>query len=145
MALIDVARGWIGREFDITEFEILEAEVLAFARACGETDPRFSDPSHPDFQAPPSYTSRFMGRRLLPSEITGHLGRGFDAGKTVEVHAPVRPGDRLTGRSTIHDVFEKTGRSGSMTFIVHRMEYHNQRGEKVSTVDWRMVQRGKPA
>lgn len=145
MALIDVAKSWIGREFDISEFEVKQEDVLAFARACGEMDPRFCDPSHPDFQAPPSYTSRFIGRRMLPAEITQHLGRGFDAGKTVEIHAPIRPGDRLTGRSTIHEVYEKTGRSGTMTFIVHRMQYRNQRGERVSTVDWRMVQRGRPA
>jgi acyl dehydratase len=65
---------------------------------------------------------------------------GFDAGKRVEVHGPIRPGDVLTARSKIHDIYEKTGRSGSMVFIVHRMEFWNQREEPVSVVDWRLVQ-----
>ncbi len=45
------------------------------------------------------------------------------------------------GRSEIHDVYEKTGRSGSMLFRVHRMTFSNQSGEVVSVVDWRMVVR----
>ena len=32
-----------------------------------------------------------------------------------------------------------------MLFIVHRMEFSNQRGEPVSIVDWRMVQRAGEA
>jgi hypothetical protein len=32
-----------------------------------------------------------------------------------------------------------------MLFIVHRMEFQNQRGEPVSTVDWRMVQQDRGA
>ena len=37
--------------------------------------------------------------------------------------------------------FEKTGRSGKMLFVVHRMEFFNQSGDRVSTVDWKLVQR----
>jgi hydroxyacyl-ACP dehydratase HTD2-like protein with hotdog domain len=120
---------------------VVEEEMLAFARACGETDPRFSDPAHPDFQAPPTYTARFLGRRVLPENFPSPMGRSFDAGKTVTVRLPVRRGDVLVAHSRIHEVYQKTGRSGSMTFIVHRMEFENQRGEIVSVVDWRMVRR----
>jgi acyl dehydratase len=69
---------------------------------------------------------------------------GFDAGKRVEVHGPIRPGDVLVARSKIHDVYEKTGRSGSMIFLVHRMEFSNQRGELVAIVDWRFLQQQDP-
>ena len=37
------------------------------------------------------------------------------------------------------DIYEKTGRSGLMVFIVHRMEFENQDGTPVSIVDWRLV------
>jgi hydroxyacyl-ACP dehydratase HTD2-like protein with hotdog domain len=141
VAFIDEARDWVGREFDTTEFEVLESDLLAFARACGESDPRFVDPSHPDFQAPPTYTARFLGRRVLPENFPQPRGRSFDAGKSVEVNGPVHAGDVLIAHSRIHDVYQKTGRSGEMTFVVHRMEFENQRGEIVSVVDWRMVRR----
>jgi acyl dehydratase len=139
MAFVDEARTWVGKEFDTTEFEVVEAEMLAFAETCGETDPRFVDRESPDFQAVPTYTARFVARRTLPEHFPRPQGRGFDAGKRVTVHAPVRAGDRLIGHSKIAEVYQKTGRSGPMTFIVHRMEFENQRGETVSTVDWRMV------
>lgn len=140
---MDVAKlkeEWSGFEFDTAEFKVTEDSILGFARACGETDPRFVDPAHPDFQAPVNYTSRYVGRRILPENFPSLSRRGFDAGKCVEVHGPVRPGDTLTARSQIADIFEKTGRSGPMVFIVHRMEFTNQSGQHVSTVDWRMVQ-----
>ena len=44
-------------------------------------------------------------------------------------------------RSHIHDIFEKTGRSGGMMFVVHRMEFTNQREELVAVVDWKMIQK----
>jgi len=83
-----------------------------------------------------------VGRRILPDDFPRFSsGYGFDAGKCVQALRPILPGDRITARSKIHDVYTKTGRSGTMVFIVHRMEFSNQRGEPVSIVDWRMVQR----
>jgi hypothetical protein len=134
-------KDWVGIEFDTAEFEVKEHEVLDYAAACGEAESRYTDPSDPDFQAPPNFTARFSGRRIMP-EAFPRIGRGFgfDAGKGVQIHGPVRPGDKLTGTSLLHDIYSKTGRSGTMVFIVHRMVFRNERGEKVSTVDWRMVQ-----
>ena len=140
---MDVAalkRDWTGFEFDTAEFKVTEQQILDFATSCGETDPRFTDPTHEDFQAPITFTSKFSGRRILPDDFPRLSRRGFDAGKRLEWIAPVRAGDTLTGTSTIYDIYEKTGRSGLMIFIVHRMEFRNQGGEVVSIVDWRMVQ-----
>ena len=64
--MIKIDRKWIGREFDVAEFKVSEKGILAFSRACGETDPRFTDPEHPDFQAPPTFTSKYASRRILP-------------------------------------------------------------------------------
>ena len=139
-----IDQSWVGRTFDTAEFKVSEEEILEFAISCGETDPRFTDPSHPDFLAPPTLTSKFVSRRTLPEEFPRIGGRGFDAGKTVVNIAPIRPGDRLTARSQIAEIYEKTGRSGPMVFIVHRMEFQNQNGEDVSVVDWRMVRQPDP-
>ena len=140
MAVVEnIDKSLIGREFDTIELKVSEEECLAYARACGETDPRFTDPSHADFQAPPTLASKFVGRRILPEAFPRIGVRGFDAGKSVEILAPIRPGDTLLGHSTIADVYEKTGRSGHMVFIVHRMHFENQHGEPVAVVDWRLV------
>ena len=68
---------------------------------------------------------------------------GFDAGKDIDFHAPIRPGDAIVARSSIVDLYEKTGRSGSMWFVVYRQELRNQRGKLVANVDSRMMQRGQ--
>lgn len=130
---------WVGFAFDEIEFDVEADELLDYAGACGETDPRFMDVSHADFQAPVNYTARFVGRRMFPENFPRFGRGGFDAGKCVESLGPIRPGDRLVARSLLHDIYEKTGRSGGMVFIVHRMEFRNQQEALVSVVDWRMV------
>jgi len=146
---VDVAalkRDWAGFEFDRVEFPVSAEELVAFARAVGETAPWFTDPAHPELRAVPNFTTKYHGRRMWPPDFPrlSKTSVGFDAGKRVEVHGPLRPGDVVTARSSIHDVYEKTGRSGTMIFIVHRMEFRNQRGEPVATVDWRFLQQPDP-
>jgi len=140
MQLDQMKKDWIGVEFDTAEFEVTPEDILGFAAAVGETEPRFTDPNDPDFQAPPTFTGKFVSRRVLPENFPRFEGkRGFDAGKRVTWHAPVRPGHRVIAHSKIADIYEKTGRSGPMIFIVHRMEFTNQDDELLSVVDWRMV------
>lgn len=131
---------WVGKEFETTDFPISAQRLLAWATGCGETGPRFVDTNHPDFQGHETFTGCLGTGRMLPEGFPelGN-GRGIDGGKSVVVYAPIRPGDVLTGRSTIADVYAKTGRSGTMIFIVHRMDFVNQRDEAVSTVDWRVI------
>ena len=130
-----------GHVFDEIELDPEIDSLVGFATACGETQPKFTDPSDPDFQAVPNYLTRIHGSRTMPEDFPVEMHRCFDAGKSVEFHAPVRPGDKIQGRSEIADIFEKSGRSGSMLFIVHRMNFYNQGGEHLATVDWRLVQR----
>ncbi len=141
MDIAELKQKWAGQTFDTVSFEVDGSELVEFALACGETLPRYTDRSDDDFQAVPSYTSRYHGRRQLPEGFPVDMEQSFDGGKCVEWQAPIRPGDTLIGRSRIHDIFEKTGRSGGMMFIVHRMEFTNQRDELVSIVDWKMIQK----
>lgn len=131
---------WVGVEFDTAQFTVDRDRLLDWAGACGETDPRFVDPDHPDFQAHPNFTACLSTGRMMPADFP-RIGSGFgiDGGKTVAIHAPVRPGDVLTGRASIHDVYDKTGRSGTMVFIIHRMDFVNQDGTAVATVDSKMI------
>ena len=72
-------------------------------------------------------------------------GFTLDGGKDVQPIAPIRPGMTLTGRSHIHDIYTKTGRSGRMIFIVSRMELTDQSGDKVAISDTRVVIRENAA
>jgi len=56
------------------------------------------------------------------------LPRRMWAGSQFEFHRPLRVGDHLTRVSTIHDVTEKSGRTGTLVFVKVRHEIH--RGEE---------------
>jgi hydroxyacyl-ACP dehydratase HTD2-like protein with hotdog domain len=137
----------LGREFDRAEHEALTAEELvSFARALGETDPRYTEPG-PDLVAHPTFCVRFKGQKFFPDTLPESLRfrMSFDAGKDIQLGAPIRPGDRVTVVSTLHEVYEKTGRTGSMVFVVVRFTMANQRGETVAVVDNRFMYKGLDA
>ena len=139
---IEALRGeYLNREFDVKEFTIDGAVTAEYARLCGETAARFTDQQHPDFQAPPTFVGNFSGSRQLPKGFP-RLGLGMDAGKGVECLLPVRPG-RIVGKTHLHDIYAKTGRSGRMVFVVSRIEFYDADGRHLANADSRMVMREK--
>ena len=130
---LEFDRSILGTEFDRTAFAPISAEeIRVYAAASGEPCPA------PDV-APPTFVLRQRGDRFMPANIA-KLGRvGFDAGKDIEFGVPVRVGDVLTAVSTVHDIYEKTGRSGSMGFLILRTELTNQHGERVAVIDQKMM------
>ena len=141
---IEELKTYLNKDFDEKAFHVDPQEIVDFATACGETEPRFTDPAHPDFQAPPTFPARFHGRRMLPMDPRELPGLPLDAGKAVFPKAPIRAGAELVGRSHLHEVYEKTGRSGRMVFFVSRMEIYDEDETLVSIVDSRMVVRERP-
>jgi hypothetical protein len=131
---------WVGRVFQEIDLMVDRERMLEWAIACGETDPRFIDPDHPDFQASTAFPTHVNAARMLPDNFPQFgSGRGIDGGKSIEWHRPMRPGDYLHASVQISDVYDKTGRSGTMTFIVNRMTFTDAHGRLVATVDWRMI------
>jgi hypothetical protein len=130
----------IGSEFDHSVFEpVSGAQIREYAAAAGETNLRYLTAVDADLIAPPTFVVSLRGKHFMPSNLP-NLGRnGFDAGKDIEFGVPVRVGDVLTASSTVHDIYEKTGRSGSMSFIVLRTVVTNQRGELAATIDQKMM------
>ena len=130
---------FLGREFDEVTFLIDGERFAEYAKVCGETAPRYTDPADADFQAPPTFVSTLVGGRSMPPDFPNLGGMGMDAGKAVEWKAPVRAGATLTGRSHLHDIYTKTGRSGRMVFLVTRMELRDEAGNHVANADTRTV------
>ncbi len=144
----DFDRSILGQVFDETDFPpITKDDILKFAEALGETNPLYTDEEaaaqgpYGGLVAPPTFVTRLRPQKMTPEHMPRFGKVGFDGGRDLESFTPVRPGDVLKMVSTIHDIYEKTGRSGSMYFIVLRNEITNQNGEKVAVVDHRIVQR----
>ncbi len=139
----ELKQRFAGTIFDSVEVEARRDDMLGFALACGESDPRYVDPDNPDLQAPVNFAAHYHGARMLPDDFPEFDRRAMiDAGKAVEWRAPIRPDTRLTAKSQLHDIYEKTGRSGTMVFIVHRMEFSDASDELKAIVDWRLILRG---
>jgi len=132
----------IGEEFDSSTSEPVTAdEIHEYASSTGD--------AHPAYQgtqpiAPPTFCVKFRGNRFFHPAIPAKAFlRGFDAGKDIEFGAPIRVGDVVHTSNVLHEVYEKTGRTGSMIFIVTRVTMTNQRGERVAIIDSRFMLRPK--
>ncbi|MGD8415600.1 MAG: MaoC family dehydratase N-terminal domain-containing protein [Pseudomonadales bacterium] len=132
---------YLDLEFDRKDFVLDPEKVVTVARMSGESLPQFCDPTHPDFQAPPAFIASLAAGRHLPIDFPNLGGIPMDGGKAVTCIKPVRPGEPLTGRTHLHDIYDKSGRSGRMIFLVSRMEIFDAAGEHVATSDSRMVVR----
>jgi len=132
----------LGVEFDSSTSEPVTAEEIhEYASSTGD--------AHPAYQgenaiAPPTFCVKFRGNRFFHPAIPAKAFlRGFDAGKDIEFGVPIRVGDVVNTSNVLHEVYEKTGRSGSMIFIVTRVTMTNQRGEMVAVIDSRFMLRPK--
>ncbi len=132
----------IGTEFDSsTSAPVTAEEIREYAESLGETHPAYFGPNP---VAPPTFCVRFRGNRFFhPSISRQAFFRGFDAGKDIQFGAPIRAGDVIHASNILHEVYEKTGRTGSMVFIVSRQTMTNQRGEMVARIDNRFMLRPK--
>ena len=140
---LDLDPAVIGQEFDRAAFGPVTAEELvAFARALGETRAEYTEPG-PGLVGHPTFCLRYKGNKFYPESLpkTIDIRRGFDAGKDVAFGVPVRAGDTVHVVCTLHEVYEKTGRTGSMYFVVIRFTMTNQRGETLAVIDNRFMHR----
>jgi hypothetical protein len=140
----DLKARFLNVDFDEQTFSVNAASLAEYASACGELAPRFTDPTHADFQALPTFPSSFNARRDLPEGFPKLPGLGMDAGKAVTPRLPIRAGTKLVGKTHIHDIYTKSGRSGRMVFIVLRMELYDEAGAHMSSADTSMVIRERP-
>jgi acyl dehydratase len=138
--LPEIDRSLVGKVFErATSDPVTTEQIVRYAKACGETEARYLEPSA-DMTAPPTFAVTLARKHFMPTEIPKKvIYRGMDAGKDIEIGAPVRPGDVMAGVSTIHDMYEKTGRSGKLVFLVFRTVVTNQQSETVATIDQRMM------
>ena len=111
--------GWRGQEQE----SLVEAgHVRRFCEAIGDDDPRWRE------EAPPTFVVA-LGAETPQIPEALEYGRGWlNGGDRFEYLEPVRIGDRITTRTVLTEVYEKTGSSGSLLFLVFDTEYVNQHG-----------------
>jgi acyl dehydratase len=96
--------------------------LFAQRRPPGTPDPLATAATDADFDG-------FVGLLTtgLPPVPLPQLPRLLNGGNEVEFYQLPKLGDRITARAKYLDIYEKTGRSGTMVFIVIETRYTNQR------------------
>lgn len=137
----------LGVEVEIGEASVHAAQIAAYCAAIGDTNPLFTDAEAAEqgpyggIVAPPAFIMTLPASKagLDPKVVYGNTT--FNAGQHCEFLKPIKAGDRVTISQAVKEIYEKTGRSGSMLFVVRRNTYRNQDGEVVAIVDGSTVHR----
>ena len=142
---LDYDRSMVGREFPAGRLEITREAIARYCEALEETNPLYTDEAfavqgpYRGIIAPPGILQ--TARLTAPPDPGINFGASFMAGSRQEYHLPIRAGDLLEGYASVAQIYEKTGRSGRMVFVVRRNRYVNQHGETVATLETSMVHR----
>ncbi len=130
---------YLNLEFARRDFVVGAENSATLARLAGETRAEYTDPGHPEFEVFPAYLASLSAGRHLPIDFPSLGGLPVDGGKAVTSLFPVPAGVALNGRTHLHDIYAKSGRSGRMVFLVSRMEIFNQANTLLALSDSRMV------
>lgn len=121
-------------------FPITAELIAALNASLNEQNPAFHSDAAAQEQglpaqiAPPTLCSLFVREVQLP-DIGLEFGRTqMHAGQRIQPIASIHPGDTLTAASRLKEVYAKTGRSGTMIFIVWQTTFRNQHGQTVAEV-----------
>ena len=140
----DLREKFLGTVFDECVVTLNPEEIAQYALSCGETAPKFLDPSDSNFQAPPTIASSFNPKKSYPDGFPKIAGLGMDAGKSVTLEKPIRAGQEITLTTSMHDIYTKSGRSGRMVFFVNRTTITDSQGAALGASDTSVVIREKP-
>jgi acyl dehydratase len=132
----------IGRVLSSGSATVTAENVAEFARALDDPNPLYSDPEAArrgpfgGIVAPPTYPIAFMTQAMAGGMDT-FLELGLDFMTLVhgeqefEYVRPIRAGETLTLTGRIADIYEKTGSSGVLDFVVLETEARDAAGEPV--------------
>ncbi len=137
---LEYDRSLHGVEHKAGPFEITNEIIDQANKSVGETGPAFRSDEEAKVAgyrgriAPPTLCCLLVRQVSLP-DVKVKFGRTqMHAGQRVEPKAPVYAGDQLSASSHLKDVYAKTGRSGTMVFVVWETTFSNQDGLVVAEV-----------
>jgi acyl dehydratase len=117
-----------GKEYAPYVVHVERGKIKEFARAIGDLSPFYLDDevgrASPwgDIIAPPTFAVTFRDERADTGALLKDLGtdisRILHGEQEFEHYKPIRPGDTLLCRGRISDLYEKSGKSGPMAFVV---------------------------
>ena len=146
---IEFDRSVIGVDVPVGSHRITKKEIVAYANAMGETNPLYLDEKaakagpYGAIIAPPGFYHSIRLKQMPDIKLKfGDRNSGFISGQSIEYFEPIRAGDTISATAQVADVYAKTGRTGTLVFVIRRTTYTNQHGRTVMVVDGSTVRRG---
>jgi len=156
--LADEVAKFIGKSIGSVACEVEKGSIKRFADAVDDPNPLYWDEEYAaksrygSIIAPPGFFGWpvKLPRGVIfqrPTDISDPPGvmenlraalekagfnRVVDGGMEYEFFQPVKAGDVLTAKSTIKEIREREGKTGSMAFVITETAYSNQKGELVA-------------
>ena len=134
-SVIERLRARIGKPAPPAEATVEAGHLRRFVEAIGDPNPRWKS------EAPPTFLVALVPVSMHLEEAEDY-GKGWlNGGNRFELMEPVKVGDRITATGKVADVYEKTGGSGSLLFIIFETEYVNQHGRTVAKLRGTAIRR----
>jgi N-terminal half of MaoC dehydratase len=118
----------IGKEYPPYVATVERGKIKEFARALGDLNPYYLDDrigaASPwgDIIAPPTFATTFRDESADAAALLADLGtdisRVLHGEQEFEIFRQLVPGERYLCRTKILDIYEKSGKSGPMAFVV---------------------------
>lgn len=141
---IQINTSVVGKELPPFAVTVERGKIKEFARAIGDSNPFHLDDrigaasEWGDIIAPPTFAITFRDEAADTSALLRELGtdisRVLHGEQEFELHRQIRPGETFLCRSKIVDVYEKSGRSGPMAFVVRETAVTDRANEIVGTM-----------
>ena len=136
------SKDMIGRVLSTGSATVSAEHVAEFARALGDPNPLYVDPESAlrgpfgTVVAPPTYPIAFMTQAMAGGmETFLELGLDFmtlvHGEQEFEYVRPIQIGETLTLTGRIGDIYEKTGSSGTLDFVILETEAKDAEGKPV--------------
>jgi hypothetical protein len=134
-SVVERLRARIGKPAPPTEATVEAGHLQRFVEAIGDPNPRWKA------EAPPTFLVALVPVSMHLEEAEEY-GKGWlNGGNRFEYMEPVKVGDRITATGHVADVYEKTGGSGRLLFIIFETEYVNQHGRVVAKLRGTAIRR----
>ena len=146
--VLDEFKKLVGQQMEPEVWEAGAEHIKWFAQAIGDSNPLWQDKAYAaksrykNIIAPPLFLIdsglvKLVGRLV---DLAPHLAN-INGGTEIEYFRPIEAGDTITTVAKLADAQMKTGKAGSLIFLVFEVTYTNQRGELVAILRNTFVRR----
>jgi len=141
---LQIDKSVIGKEYPPYPVTVERGKIKEFARAIGDLNPFYIDDrvgqasEWGDVIAPPTFAVTFRNETADTGAMLRDLGadisRLLHGEQEFEIFRQLKPGETFLCRTKLLDIYEKTGKSGPMAFVVRETAVTDRTGEIVATM-----------